>query len=95
MKFGRVDFSGGMPDVIRKSTMIRKFRAAGGPDAQRAIDEIEKVHRKFPRCEVHGKLEDPIVAIAGKGDAAQIAICCPHCSDPVIREAWEREAMVA
>lgn len=83
------------PDVLRKSTMIRRFRAGGDAGAQRAIDEIEKVHRQFPRCQTHGKLEDPIIMVAGEGEAAQIAIVCPWCSDPEIRAAYEAEANIS
>lgn len=56
------------PDVLRKSTMIKLFRARAAPGFQRAIDEIEKVHRMFPSCIEHGKLEDPIIAVSGKGE---------------------------
>jgi hypothetical protein len=80
------------PDVLRKSTMIREFRRSGDAGAQRAIDEIEMVHAKFPSCAVHGKLGDPIIMVAGEGDAAQIAIVCPWCSDPAIQAAYEAEA---
>lgn len=80
------------PDVLRKSTMIRRFRSGVDDGAQRAIDEIEKVHRRFPRCATHGKLEDPIIMVAGEGQAAQIAIVCPLCSDPEIQRAYEAEA---
>jgi len=90
-----VHYSGPFPDVVRKSTMLRKFRAAGGPGMQRAIDEIEKVHAQFPSCPYHGKLEDPIICVIGKGKAAQIGIGCPWCSDERIREIWEKEANVS
>lgn len=83
------------PDVLRKSTMIRMFRAMGGPGMQRAIDEIEKVHREFPRCKEHGKLEDPIIAVVGEGEAAQIAICCPKCSSPEVQAAYEAEGNIS
>lgn len=83
------------PDVLRKSTMIKLFRARAAPGFQRAIDEIEKVHRMFPSCIEHGKLEDPIIAVSGKGEMAQIAICCPECSGPEIRAAYEAEANVS
>ncbi len=79
------------PECVRKSTMIRKFRASGG---QRAIEEIEKVHAQFPGCPVHGKLEDPIIGVSDPeaGPMSQIAICCPWCSDPAWLELWEKEA---
>lgn len=83
------------PDVLRKSTMIKLFAKNRAPGWKRAIDEIEKVHRKFPSCLEHGPLPDPIVAVVGEGDAAQIAIVCPQCSDPMLREAWEAEANVS
>ncbi len=80
------------PDVLRKSTMIRLFRTKAAPGFQQAIDEIEKVHRQFPRCATHGKLEDPIIMVAGEGEASQIAIVCPKCSGPEIQRAYEAEA---
>jgi hypothetical protein len=83
------------PDVLRKSTMIKLFRARGAPGAQRAIEEIEKVHRMFPACIEHGRLEDPIIAVSGKGEMAQIAICCPSCSSPEIRAAYDAEGNVS
>lgn len=85
-------YTGPFPDVVRKSTMLRKFRAAGGEGMQRAIDEIEKVHAMFPSCPEHGKLEDPIICIVGAGETSQIDIACPWCSGPEIRDIWEKEA---
>jgi hypothetical protein len=80
-------------DVLRKSTMLRMFRTTKAPGWERAVEEVEKIHARFPDCPVHGKLEDPIVGTGGpKTGFEHIAIICPWCSSDELREAWEKEA---
>jgi hypothetical protein len=82
MKFGIFD---GEPEILRKSTVLRRCREMKMPPEVAA--EIERVHAEFPECPHHGRLEDPIIGRT----ATQIAIICPWCSGPAILEAWETE----
>jgi hypothetical protein len=81
IRFGCFD---GAPEVLRKSTILRRAREKG---MHEAAAELERVAAMFPECPHHGKLEDPIVGRVG----TQIAICCPWCSDPKVLAAWEAE----
>lgn len=81
MKYGYFDKS---PGVLRLSTVLRRCREQGMTEAAAEVQRVADEHR---HCEHHGRLEDPIVGIAG----TQIAIACPWCSAPEVLEAWESE----
>lgn len=73
------------PEILRKSSAIRRCRDRGFPEV---ADEIERLAEQFQDCPVHGPMEDPIIALAANN---QLAVACPHCSDPDVLAAWEAE----
>lgn len=74
--------------LLRSSNAIAKLRREN-PSAAEAVELLrEKIGRE---CQVHGRLEDPIIAILGD----EIAFACPDCSDPDVRDAWAREPVEA
>ena len=82
MMFGHIS---SRPGVLRLSTVLRRARERG---ESVVVDVVSKIYAANDTCEVHGRLEDPIVGTVAPD---QIAICCPWCSAPEILAQWEDE----
>lgn len=80
-----------IPTRIRFSRVIADIRARA-PDLVPGLVELQRTIGS--NCPVHGPLPDPVIALVS-GDHwpedSRVAFVCPDCSDPAIREAWERE----
>jgi hypothetical protein len=77
-------FADGRPELLRYSRMIGKLAPA-------VRAEAERERLIAARCETHGLLEDPAIALIGEGAGKRVAYICPWCSGPDILAQWERE----
>ena len=75
-----------VPDVLRLSTTLKRLRSQA--DGEAAAVEIEALYERVGNlCTIHGRLDDPIIGIL----EGQVAFCCPDCSAPEMKAAWEKE----
>jgi hypothetical protein len=75
-----------MPGILRLSSALRRLRAQGHNEAARRVEA--SYLEVGQHCDVHGKLDDPILTIARPD---KVAFGCPWCSDPEVLAQWERE----
>lgn len=70
---------------LRSSLIIERLHDQGHSDSANRISELrDRVGRL---CAIHGRLDDPIIALLGE----DIAFACPWCSDPEVLKQWEAE----
>src|SRR5688500_6553992 len=74
---------------LRFTLLVRKLLADGADPAEFVRDK----EIAGSSCPIHGVLEDPIVMLMPGGD--RVAFCCPDCSAPELKAAWEREGAEA
>jgi hypothetical protein len=74
--------------IFRLTTITGRLRAMG-PEGEAMAAKLEEMSRECSVCSLHGRLVDPIVGILPADGS--IALMCPACSSPEVRERYERE----
>ena len=70
---------------LRSSIIIERLHDQGNSESANRIAEMrDRVGRL---CAIHGRLDDPIIALLGP----DVAFACPWCSAPDVLKKWEAE----